>query len=166
MMVSISIISLVIFGLTDLLVVSGSSSARVQSQTQVDTDVALAAEQVKSYLYDARVVTVSADGNSLTYQKPLMGPNGYYVADGTSVEADSHTLYLSNGCLYSSDYPNSPILQNIPQNDPTTQTTLVPFTVGYNSNQILIRLASSVTIVKTGLTRYAAATVWIRPQNM
>ena len=163
--VSVGILSLVVFGMTGLMMNSSRSSDRTMIQNEVDSDVALAVEKVHAALAEARFVAIDADGMGLTYKKPPTNQDGTYSSSATAVESTTRSFYLSDGDLYCSDDANKPLLENVPSTDPETGEPLVIFGTGVNGKELTVRLVSS-RITGSNETVYSAVTTRVRPRNM
>jgi len=163
-LVTIGITSLILFGMTALMMDSTTSSDRTQTQSNTDTDVAIALEKVSALLLESRSITIDSDGCGITYRYPAES-GGSYTPSAKALEAGSHRLYVSNGGLVCSDDVDEVILDGIPSTDPDTGSALRIFNVGANAKEIVIRLASSRTTGR-GRTVHSAVTARLRPRNM
>lgn len=109
---ALTIVSLIVVGMSNLLINCSHSSDRLQIQSDTDSGVALAAERVCDYLAEARTVTIGADGQSISYKYPLSDANGYALSS-TSTETQTRSIYLdgTKTKLYASDRPNTPTVE-------------------------------------------------------
>jgi type II secretory pathway pseudopilin PulG len=160
----IGIMSLVVAGACSLLVHSSQTSDKTQTQDQVDSGVALAAEQVSQRLMEARTNAIDADGMGISYSYPALNTDGTYTSSSKATDSTSHRLYVSNGKLYCSDDTNKPVLTDIPANDPETGAALQVFSNGTSGKFIVVRLAASRT-TSNNATVYSAITIRLHPRN-
>ena len=164
-MVSLGIVFMVVFGTSAILETASRSTDRTQSRSELETNVALAAEKVNACLMEARSITIDSNGLGLTYKYPPKDIDGTYTSSASAVESTSRRLYESGGDLYCSDDPDHPILSDIPTNDPDTGSPLRIFTIGLNSREIQVRLVSRRTV--TGYqTVCSSMTTRVRPRNV
>ena len=165
MVASVGILSLVVFGMTALMMNASRSSDRTMIQNEVDSDVALAVEKVHAALVEARSVAIGVDHTGLSYKKPPTNEDGTYSSSPAAVEDTTRSFYVSSGHLYCSDDSNKPVLENVPYTDPETGSPLVIFTTGVNGKELIVRLVSSRT-TGSNETVYSAVTTRVRPRNM
>jgi len=164
--VSLAIVVLVVFGMTSVMVHSSRASDRTTSQSDIDSGVAIATERVEGRLIEARSVTIDDNGLGLTYKYPAKNLDGTYSSNPKSLESTSRRLYVSDdNKLYCSDEPDRPILTDIPDIDPETQSAMRVFQVGINSREVQVRLVSQRTLAG-GCQPYSAITIRVRPRNM
>ena len=164
-MLAVSLISIIMLGSVALIMGSTRNTDKSQTQNRVNTNVALAVEKVSELLNEARSITIDPDGLGITYYYPAGTGAPIYTASSTALDTVAHRLYVINGQLLCSDDVKVPILLNVPTNDPVLGGNLVMFSSGVNSNEIVLRMASTET---TGLdvTLFSAVTAHIRPRNL
>ena len=164
-LISLSIIVMIAYGTSMLLVNCSHSSDHIQTQSELDSKAAMAAEMIRGYLAEARAFTIAPNGRSISYQYP-QSATGTYILSSTELDPTVHSIYLdgTGSNLYCSDDPNTPILQNIPAVDPEQNTTMFIFSSGCNTNEIVVRLVSSQNVDDNAL--YSAVTMRVYPRNM
>jgi type II secretory pathway pseudopilin PulG len=165
MLISLGITSMLMLGILSLFIGSSRSSDKIQVQNSVDTDVALAVESITGYLIEGRSIVIDANGLGVTYRRPATNADGTYTSSFTSLEANSHRLYVTNGVLYSSEAVNRPVLRDVPTNDPETGAALRVFSAGVNGKEIVLRLACSRK-TSQNQTVNSVVTTHLRPRNM
>jgi len=166
LMVSMGIMSLVIFGAAGLFVNSSQSSARTQTQSNIDSDVAIAAEKLNNLLMETRSVTIDSNGLGLTYQLPPTNSDGTYTSSAKALETTFRRIYVSGTDLVTSAAPEVPILHNIPAVDPDTNTTLRIFQSGVGEKEIIVHLVSGRRATAGAHVIYAVLTTRINCRNM
>ena len=166
LMVTMGIMSLVIFGGAGILVNSSRSSAQIQTQSNIDSDVALAAEKLNHLLMETRSVTIDSNGLGLTYKLPPTNSDGAYISSAKELESTVRRIYLSGADLVTSVEPGRPILQDIPTIDPDTKTTLRIFQSGVGGKEIIIRLVSGKQATAGAHLSYSILTTRINCRNI
>lgn len=113
----------------------------MDSISKSQNSVRLMAQQLR----EAVSVTISNDGNTVTYQLPLKDPSGSYVLPLTT-DSTVRKFTLSNGTLTQTIGATSmKLTDNVLSTDPTTGSSYKIFTAnsGTVTRQVIIQLVTS-----------------------